>query len=123
MADRSKEQKLAEHRTGLAEDRTLMANERTFSSLVGAGLGCTGVALGIQAIFKETEPTWAAKLAASVFLATAIVIFLAAWRNAHRTLTRLNSHEATPASRQQFTRITIILCVAALLTGGILWTL
>lgn len=123
MADNTEEQELAEHRTGLAEDRTLMANERTFASWVGAGLGCVGIALGVQAIFKETEPTWAAKLAASVFLATAIIVFFAAWRNARRTLEQLDSHEATPTSRQQFTRIIVILCAATVITGGILWTL
>lgn len=119
----NEEEKLAQHRTRLSEDRTLMANERTFASWVGAGLGCVGIALGIQAIFRETEPTWIAKMAATVFMATAVLVFLSSRLNARRALERLESHEATPVSRKQLDVIVAILCIGALLITAILWTL
>ncbi len=67
-------EKLADQRTKWAEDRTLMANERTFSSWMGTGLGAIGVAIGLKAVFGAFEPTWAAKLVASLFLLAAIAI-------------------------------------------------
>ncbi len=114
---------LAENRTKLAEDRTLMANERTFSSWNGTGLGCVGIGLGIQAIFKEAEPTWLAKLAATIFMMIAIAFIAAAWRNACGTLERLNDHDASPASRRQLGRITLALSLGIFLATAILWTL
>lgn len=114
---------MAENRTALAEDRTIMANERTYSSWTGTGLGCVGIGLGVQAIFKEADPTWLAKLAATVFLAAALAFFFAAWRNACQTLSRLESHEATPASKRQLTRISLGLSVGTLLVTTILWML
>ena len=114
---------LAENRTKLAEDRTVMANERTFSSWIGAGLGCVGIGLGVEAIFKESEPTWLAKLAATVFMLTAIAVFYAAWRNACHTLARLEAHERTPVSRRQLSQIFFALSSATMLISIILWTL
>lgn len=114
---------LSETRTAMAEDRTLMANERTYSSWTGTGLGCLGIGLGVQAIFKETEPTWIAKLGATLFMVAALAFFFAAWSNACGTLQRLQDHDATPASRQQLTRISGILALGTLLVTGILWTL
>ena len=71
MADK----KTSQHRTDMAEDRTSMANERTFSSWMGTGLGAIGVAIGMKAVFGAFEPTWAAKVVASIFIAIAILIF------------------------------------------------
>jgi len=116
-------EELAENRTELAEDRTVMANERTFSSWVGAGLGCVGLGLGVEAIFKEAEPTWIAKLAATVFMLTALAVFYAAWRNACLTLERLQAHERAPVSKSQLSRISLALCIGTALVTAILWTL
>ena len=116
-------EELAENRPVLAEDRTIMANERTFSSWTGTGLGCVGIGLGVQAIFKEAEPTWLAKLAATIFMLTAIAFIGAAWRNASGTLARLQDHDASPASRRQLSRISLVLSFSILLVTFILWTL
>lgn len=114
---------LAKNRTALAEDRTIMANERTFSSWVGTGLGCIGIGIGIQAIFSAVDPTWLAKFAASIFVLAGLAFFFTAWQNACGTLQRLEDHDAVPASRKLLTRITIVLCFAALLVTYILWTI
>ena len=74
----NKDTKESEKRTDWAEDRTVLANERTFSGWMGTGLGAIGVAIAMKAVFGAFEPTWAAKLVASMFLAAAILIFWSA---------------------------------------------
>ncbi len=114
---------MAKDRTEWAEDRTVLANERTFSSWMGTGLGAIGVAIGLKAVFGAFEPTWVAKSVASVFLATAIVIFWAAREQACKTLARLSSRDAEPMPTRNFTRLASIMTFAALATGVVLWSL
>jgi putative membrane protein len=113
----------SEQRTRWAEDRTLLANERTFSSWMGTGLGAIGVAIGLKAVFGSFEPTWAAKLVASVFIAAAILIFWAAQRQACKTYARLQSNDAEAQSPRSFTLLASILTFAAVSTALILWSL
>ena len=113
----------SEQRTKWAEDRTIMASQRTFSSWMGTGLGAIGVAIGLKAVFGDFDPTWAAKLVATIFLATAIMIFWAARQQAHRTHERLTSHDSEIQPRQSYTRLASILSLAAVATGAILWML
>lgn len=112
-----------EDRGHLAQDRTIMANERTFNSWVGLGLGVIAVAIGLQAVFGDFEPTWAAKLVASFFILIAIVIFWSAERQAGKTLKRLNDTAADPVSSKNFRLLAILLSIAAVATGVILWGL
>ena len=121
MSDDTKDR--AESRTRWAEDRTIMANERTFSAWMGTGLGAIGVAVGLKAVFGDFDPTWAAKAVASLFLITAIVIFWAARRQACRTLSRLNDQDSEPMPTRAYTRLTVLMTIAALATGAILWAL
>ena len=114
---------MAEERTDWAEDRTILANERTFASWMGAGMGAIGVAIGLKAVFGAFEPTWAAKLTASVFLAIAVVIFWAAQRQAHKTHARLSSNDAEIQSRKNFRLLAIIFSLGTICVGGILWML
>ena len=100
-----------------------MASQRTFSSWMGTGLGAIGVAIGLKAVFGDFDPTWAAKLVATIFLATAIMIFWAARQQAHRTHERLTSHDSEIQPRQSYTRLASILSLAAVETGAILWML
>lgn len=100
-----------------------MANERTFSSWMGTGLGAIGVAIGLKAVFGAFEPTWAAKLVASIFLLAAIAIFWAACAQAHKTLDRLSDNDANIQPHKNFTRLAAIMTFAALATGAILWSL
>ena len=119
----NKDTKESEKRTDWAEDRTVLANERTFSGWMGTGLGAIGVAIAMKAVFGAFEPTWAAKLVASMFLAAAILIFWSARNRAHETHERLNSTDAKPIQRKNFTRLAIVMTTATLLVGAILWML
>ncbi|MEL6839358.1 MAG: DUF202 domain-containing protein [Pseudomonadota bacterium] len=114
---------LAEERTKWAEDRTIMANERTFSSWMGTGLGAIGVAIGLKAVFGAFEPTWAAKLVATLFLAVAIMIFWSARMQACKTLARLHEQDVAATPTRSFTALAIVMTIAAIATGIILWSL
>lgn len=113
----------AEARTRWAEDRTVMANERTFSAWMGTGLGAVGVAIGLKAVFGDFDPTWAAKLVATLFLATAIAIYWAARRQACKTLEKLSDNDAETMPTRNFTLLATLMTVATLATGAILWML
>ena len=113
----------AEKRTDWAEDRTILANERTFNSWMSVGLGAVGVAIALRAVFGEFDPKWAAKLVASAFLITALLIYWSAWRQAVRALNRLDDYDSEPMPTRNFTVVTIVMTVATLGTGVILWSL
>lgn len=115
------ESKLAEDRTKWAEDRTLLANERTFSSWMGAGLGCLGLAVGLQAVFGAVEPTWIAKTAASIFVIIAIYVFQNALLNSRRAKKRLESHVSEPVSDSNLAWIAHLLSAGSLVVGLVLW--
>ena len=100
-----------------------MANERTFNSWMGTGLGSVGVAIGLKAVFGAFEPTWAAKRVASMFLLVAILIFWAARRQARQTLQRLGDNDAAAMPTKNFTLITMVMSLATVAVGGILWRL
>jgi putative membrane protein len=69
---------LAQDRTDWAEDRTVLANERTFAGWMRTGMASLAIAIGLQAVFGVTEPTWIAKSVASIFVILSIVVF---WRH------------------------------------------
>lgn len=111
----------AENRTDWAEDRTIMANERTFASWIGAGMGALGLAIALQAVFGPFAPTWLAKLAASLFLVVALLLFWSAHNKAHKTYARLNEHAAEARKSRDFTGIVILLTLGTLGIGVVLW--
>lgn len=113
----------ARDRTKWAEDRTLLATERTFSSWMGTGLGAVGIAIGLKAVFGATEPTWVAKLVATMFLGIAIMIFWAAVRQAHKSISRLTQNDVEAQSSGSFTRLAIAMTIATISTGAVLWSL
>jgi putative membrane protein len=114
---------LAEERTNWAEDRTLLANERTFAGWIRTGMGSLALALGLQALFREAEPTWIAKAVATVFVVIGIVIFWSARLNAHDVIKRLDSHSADPVSGTHLSWISAALTTGAVLVGVVLWIL
>lgn len=114
---------LAQNRTDWAEDRTIMANERTFSAWMGTGLGAVGIAIGLKAVFGATDPTWVAKLVASLFLGVAILIYWMAQRQACKTLTRLTEKDAEAMPSRHFTLLACVMTGATLATGAVLWSL
>lgn len=113
----------AQQRTDMAEDRTSMANERTYSSWMGTGLGAIGVAIGMKAVFGAFEPTWAAKAVATLFLVIAIIIFWQAQSQACKTLARLAETDFEAKSGKSFTLLAVLMTIAAVGTGAILWAL
>jgi putative membrane protein len=106
----------ARFRTDLAEDRTILASERTFASWLRTGLAAIGIALGFHALFGRIEPAWLPRAIATVFLAIAIIIFLAAERRACAVRARLHAHEVETI---KITRIRLITVVAVLATGAL----
>lgn len=121
--DGSREEEEAKYRTRLAQDRTLLANERTFSSWNGLGLGAIGVVIALKAVFGAFEPTWAAKLVASIFLVAALLIFWAARQQACKTYARLHETEAEAQPPSRMTALVWILSLATVATGAVLWSL
>ncbi len=87
------------------------------------GLGALAVALGLQALFRDFEPTWAAKAVASVFVIAALCIFWSGHRSAVSTLTRLDGHKTVSLSRRRMAFLSALLCLAALAVGATLWLL
>ena len=114
---------MAKVRTEWAEDRTILANERTFSAWMGMGLGAVGIAIGLKAVFGATDPTWVAKLVASLFLGIAILIYWLAQRQACKTLARLRQRDAEAMPKQSFTLLATIMTLATIAVGAVLWSL
>ncbi|MEM7473306.1 MAG: DUF202 domain-containing protein [Pseudomonadota bacterium] len=124
MPDHSEDRgDMAEKRTQWAEDRTLMASERTFSSWMGTGLGAVGVAIGLKAVFGSFDPTWAAKTVASLFLLAAILIYWAARNQALKTYEKLSKNDANIQPSRNFTTLAVVLSIATLAVGMVLWAL
>ncbi|MGB1236129.1 MAG: YidH family protein [Planktomarina sp.] len=117
------EESSTEKRTNWAEDRTIMANERTFSSWMGTGLACIGVAIGLKAVFGDFDPTWVAKTVASLFVMIAVYIFYSAQRQARRTFDRLTETDAEALPSRDFQKLAVFMSVASIATGAVLWAL
>lgn len=123
MTEDRSESKLAKERTEWAEDRTILANERTFAGWMRTGLAAVGIGLGFQAIFKEVEPTWLAKLAATIFICIGILTFYAAWRSGTTVLSRLDSHAAQPLPRRRLGIISFLFSSGSLVLVIVIWLL
>ena len=106
----------ARFRTDLVEDCMILASERIFASWLRTGLVVIGIALGFHALFGRIEPAWLPRAIATVFLAIAIIIFLAAERRACAVRARLHAHEVETI---KITRIRLITVVAVLATGAL----
>ncbi|QUJ75832.1 DUF202 domain-containing protein [Sulfitobacter albidus] len=115
--------KLAQDRTDWAEDRTILANERTFAGWMRTGMAATALAVGLNAVFAEAEPTWLPKAVASLFITLSLFIFWAAERSAARTLKRLQDNEAHAQPSGRMRLIAILLGLGAVCVGGVLWML
>ena len=116
-------QELADTRTAWAEDRTMLANERTFSGWMRTGMAAIALALGLKAVFKDTEHTLIAKGAAEIFIVVAVLIFWSAVAQSRKAQRRMNSHDVAAQSHRRMVVLASILTVAGVLTGMILWLL
>lgn len=112
---------LAEDRTDFAEDRTILANERTFAGWMRTGLASAGIGLGFQAIFRAVEPTWLAKLGASLFILIAVAVFYLAYRKACNLVRRVEAHNAEPVGHIAYRTITLLFIFGSLSLGALLW--
>ena len=112
----------AEERTDWAEDRTILANERTFAGWMRTGMASVAIAVGLRAIFGDAELGYApARLVATLFIATAVVIFWTARRKSCETIARLSQHAASPLPTKNVTLVTAFLSLGAVATGVLLW--
>ncbi len=111
---------LADTRTAWAEDRTMLANERTFAGWMRTGMACIALALGLKAVFKDTNHPLIAKGVSEVFILVAILIFWAAVTKCRDTQKRMDSHDIQAQSHSRMTVLASILTVGAVATGVIL---
>ena len=116
-------QKLAQERTDWAEDRTILANERTFGGWMRTGLASIGIGLGFRALFRATEQDLLAKLAALLFVAIGILIFILAYRSSAKLLLRLNAHAAEPIPTTQMALVASLFSLGGILVGILIWYL
>lgn len=114
---------MAQTRTDWAEDRTLLANERTFAGWMRTGMACVALALGLKAVFKDTDYPLLAKGVAEIFIVVAIMIFFAAARKSRMAQKRMKDHDVEAQSHERMTILASILTVGAVCTGLILWLL
>lgn len=114
---------LAKDRTDWAEDRTLLANERTFAGWMRTGMAAIAIAIGLRAVFGEFDPTWAAKVVATLFLLIAIGIFWASALKSRQAQQRIHEHDTEAQHHTNMIRIAAALTAGAIGTGAILWAL
>ena len=114
---------LADTRTAWAEDRTMLANERTFAGWMRTGMACVAMALGLKAVFRDTDYPLIAKGVAEVFIVVAILIFWAAVTKSRKTQKRLDDHDVNAQSHRRMAILASILTFGAAATGVILWLL
>lgn len=117
----NKNQELAEDRTDWAEDRTILANERTFAGWMRTGMACTALAVGLNAVFSDFDPTWIAQSVASIFLIAACGIFWSARNRACVTLARLDQSDAKAQPSRNFTVLASTMTAGTIGVGAILW--
>ena len=112
---------LGEMRTRWSEHRTLLAIERSFARWMGAGLACLGLALGLQAMFGVTEPTWIAKSAASLLVIIAIYAFQGGLFRLRRSNDRLANDVSESNSDFKMGWIAHALSFGSLGIGLVVW--
>ena len=121
--ERDAKTRWAEDRTDWAEDRTLLANERTHAGWLRTGAACVAVALGLKAVFDETEPVWLAKGVATVFLVAAAGIFVGAAAQSRKAQARIQEHHTAATPPRRMIVLAALLVFGTVMTGVILWTL
>jgi putative membrane protein len=114
---------MAETRTAWAEDRTLLANERTFAGWMRTGMACIALALGMKAVFKDTDYPLLAKGVAELFIIIAIAIFWSAVVKSRQTQKRMDDHDVEAQSYRKMTVLAVMLTIGAVATGITLWLL
>ncbi len=114
---------LADTRTAWAEDRTALANERTFAGWMRTGVACVAIALGFQAVFRNTDYPMVAKIVAEMFVVAGILIFWAAAVNSRKAHKRMKDHDVESHSGMFMTILAAFLTMASISAGVVLWFL
>lgn len=114
---------LAHDRTDWAEDRTVLASMRTFAGWMRTGLACFGIALAIHAIFAKFDPTWLAKLTATVFALAGMVVIVSAYRNAKSVQGEMDAHSVKPLPHARVRLVAGLLLAGGGLLVVVLWAL
>ncbi|MFZ3585217.1 YidH family protein [Loktanella sp. DJP18] len=114
---------MADTRTAWAEDRTMLANERTFAGWMRTGMASIALALGLKAVFKDTTYPIIAKCVAEIFVLAGVIIFWTAVLNCRKARRRMKDHDVEAQSSRHMTWLAIILTIAAVATGIILFLL
>lgn len=84
------------------------------------GMACIGLALGLKAVFYDTDYPFVAKGVAQVFILVAIIIFWAAVSECRKTQKRMDSHDVETQSVRRMTGLASLLTIGAVATGVIL---
>lgn len=113
----------AVERTDFAEDRTLLANERTFAGWCRTAIACIGLGLGFQAIFKTIEPTWVAKVIASLLILLGVFIIWQAYRRATAFANNSSSHRVNLMGSSNFMIMAIAISAGGVVLTIALWAL
>lgn len=123
LSDDPDRNELADVRTAWAEDRTLLANERTFAAWMRTGMACVALALGLRAVFGDTDYPIVAKSVAEVFIFASVLIFWSAALRCGRARQQIESHdtEATSVFRMRF--LAVVMAIGSICVGGVLWLL
>lgn len=123
LSDNPSSNEMADTRTAWSEDRTILSNERTFAGWMRTGMASIALALGLKAVFKDTDYPLVAKSVAELFVVVAILIFWAAVSQSRKTQKRMNEHDVQAQSYQRMTILAGTLTLGAVATGVILWLL
>ncbi|WP_230739548.1 YidH family protein [Methanooceanicella nereidis] len=110
--------KLAHERTFLAKERNLLANERTLSAWIRTGLSLVAVALALPRLLELSHWLWALRIIGVVFITTATVVFVIAYRSYSAINRKLTEEgvESTPTWVLKIVILALLLCnVLALL--------
>ncbi len=121
--DTSDRAELAADRTDLAEDRTALANERTFAGWARTAMAAIGIGLAFNALFGATQPPWAAKAMASLFIILGVFLIVVAERRARAISERISSHSVDALKPVNVRIIAVGIAGGALALIGAIWFL
>ncbi len=96
---------------------------RTFAGWSRTALACIGVGLGFQAIFRSVEPTWVAKLIASLIILLGVYIIWRAERRASALPDHNKGNEVSLMKPANFLVLAISITAAAALLILAIWFL
>jgi putative membrane protein len=86
-------------------------------------MAAIAVALGFQALFRASDPTWPVRIGASIFVLLAIAIFWLGLVSAGKVLKQLNPHAVSVPGRRRLVILTVGATAGALSVLVAFWFL